>query len=190
MTTDVSVPPTASAPRPATCARCSAPLAVADGRIVPHAQRGSGFGAGFDAMAGVAPGAPCPLSGTIPWRSGTPDEATVRRHLQSHQSNDTRAAHFQVRAMGIFHGIVAAAFESDDETGPVQWGYGFPRDAKGKHAGGIIAMLPAGASEAWAWDFRPFDLHTGEPRVWVDADEAAETRDAVVVLDGVEANPS
>ena len=36
-------------------------------------------------------------------------------------------------------------------------------------------MLPAGASEAWAWDFRPFDMHTGEPRVWADADEAAES---------------
>ena len=88
----------------------------------------------------------------------------------------TRAAHFQVRAMGIFHGIVVAAFETEDETGPVQWGYGFPRDANEKHHGGIIAMLPADAGKAWAWDFRPFDLHTGEPRVWVDAPNAAEAQ--------------
>ena len=159
-----------------TCPWCTRAVPVRDGRIVAHPQAGSGFGAGFDAMAGGHPGAPCPLSGTVPWRTGTPDEAAVRRHLQEHPSNEIRAAHFQVRAMGIFHGIVVAAFETEDETGPVQWGYGFPRDANEKHHGGIIAMLPADAGKAWAWDFRPFDIHTGEPRVWVDAPNAAEAQ--------------
>lgn len=182
MTTDVS--PVSPSVR---CRWCSADVPVVAGRLVPHAQAPAP--AFIAALAGVVPGAPCPLSLTVPWRAGKPDEATVRRHLQEHHSNEIRAAHFQVQAMGIFHGIVVASFETDEETGPVQWGYGFPADADGKHAGGIINPPAAGDGNAWAWNFRPFDLHTGEPRPWVDATEDAEPRETLVSLDAAETRP-
>lgn len=185
MTADVS--PTPPADPSVTCRWCGGVVPLRGGYLAPHRQAPAPDI--LAALGGTRPGAPCPLSLTVPWRAGRPDEATVRRHLQEHYSNEIRAAHFQVQAMGIFHGIVVASFETDEETGPVQWGYGFPADADGKHAGGVINPPAGGDDRAWAWLFRPFDLHTGEPRPWVDAAEDAEPRETLVLLDAAEVSP-
>lgn len=161
-------------PTPHACCRwCSADVALVAGRLAPHRQAPAH--AIILAMSSVSPGDPCPLSGTVPWRTGRPDDAAVRRHLQAHPSAEIRAAHFQVRSMGIFHGIVVASFQTAAEEGPVQWGFGLPADADGKSSAGILNPPTEGHPRAWAWEFRPFDLCTGEPRPWVDQDDAGAT---------------
>ena len=76
MTTDVS--PVSPSVR---CRWCSADVPVVAGLLELHAQAPAP--AFIAALAGVVPGAPCPLSLTVPWRAGKPDEAwfeaTLRR---------------------------------------------------------------------------------------------------------------
>lgn len=79
------------------------------------------------------------------------------------------AAHFQTRWMGMFHGVLVASIERVDGAEVVRWGYGFPRDGADKYHAGIVTPPAADAGPATAWDFRPLDLNTGEPRPWVDA---------------------
>lgn len=155
--------------KPIECTWCNARVVTCDGRLPQHVQGPSPWAELF----GVTPGAPCPLSGTVPWRRGTPDLETVRRHLQSHPSfeEDVGVAHFQTRWMGMFHGILSAGIERVDGVGVVQWGYGFARDGKDEWHGGFITPPAADVSPATAWDFRPLDLATGEARPWIDAAE-------------------
>lgn len=110
----------------------------------------------------------CMGSHRVPWRLGTPDEATVRRHLQQHPSVEIPAALFQVRWMGVFPGIVAACF---DDSGAVQWGYGFATDAKEKVHAGILAMHSSSVDDLMAWNFRPIDILSHEPRAWRDGED-------------------
>lgn len=147
----------------ARCHGCSALLAVRDGRLAPHVPGGGEPGSGHLALQGAL----CPASGTVPWRVGVPDDATVRALLQDHELYPAFFALFQVQSSGMYPGIVGARFFcdcTDVECEPgcvprVAWVYGFPADAHGREREGRIWPGPR-------WAFRPLDIDLLKPRPW------------------------
>lgn len=144
----------------ARCHGCSALLAVRDGRLAPHIPGGGEPGSGHLAL----PEALCPASGTVPWRVGVPDDATVRALIQNHELYPVPFALFQVQSFGMYPGIVGAQFFCDCtdvecELPRVAWVYGFPADVHGREREGRIWPGPR-------WAFRPLDIDLLEPRPW------------------------
>ena len=152
------------------CPRCGKAVLTKCGRVDTHNARATSVRDGN--ITFLEGHVECRGSYAVPWRTGTPDDATVRRHAQSHpMASDVVAAFFQVRVTGMFPGVVSAAIDKD---GTVAWGYGFDRDAAGQYHAGLIAMTPPGDTGPRAWSFRPLDITSHDVRPWCDVDGAAE----------------
>jgi hypothetical protein len=182
MTTSDADPNRSPEPAAEPCRWCSGPVRTIHGRIEPHRQA-LGAPPILVALAGTSPGAPCPLSRTVPWRRGTPDLATVRRHVQAPVDGEEgmNVAYFQVRWMRVFLATVCVSVVD----GKAIWGFGLPPGGtapKGVTVAGVFAPPATDVPEHSAWDFRPLDLHTSEPRAWVDRDEDAELSDEELAL--------
>lgn len=140
-------------PRPR-CPWCGVPAEVVDGRVAFHEDAGA---------------EPCPVSGTVPWRDGTPDVGVVRRHLQRHPGSGTEAAFFQVKCMGYFHSVVHGWVEGEGARAVVRWGYLLPPRFGGGAPSPAGKLAPPGEGDPEPWQWRPVEIATGDPRPWVDA---------------------
>lgn len=149
----------------AKCDWCNVTVPVEDGHLVRHA-------IGSDplfAFAGKRQGDRCPRSGRVPFREGTPDLATVKRHLQFHAQAGVTLALFEVRSPGdLFSCILGVSTVTRDGVEFAGWAYGVPLSHEGKTHGGPVTPPPAG--QHWQWLFRPIDLDSGEARPWIDAE--------------------
>lgn len=150
----------------AKCDWCNATVPIEDGHLVRHALTPHPL----LALTGRRAGDRCPRSGRVPFREGTPDLATVKRHLQLHVESGETVGFWEVHGPGgMFPVILGVGVDVIDGVEVAGWGYGLPIGCEGRLPEGGRVTPPV-AGHPWQWSWRPLDLTTLEARPWIDAE--------------------